>query len=239
MGFIGDWFAHTIEGLPLLLEGTKPTVFYESGGFRISSTVTTTWILMILIIAFVLFITSKLEKVPTTRRQAIAEKITMFIYNFVEGMCGKATPRIYGIIGGIFITILVMNFTGLVPGNTSPTASYSTTLALALFGFIYVQYKKIREQGFGGYLKSYVDPNAFMIIGNITGLVSTPLSLSMRLFGNMFSGKVLDSIVYLSVPILLPIVFLLLSLLSAVIQAYVFALLLTMFISEGLNENDI
>lgn len=169
INIIGNWFKHTIEELPYLLDAGKPIVFYEQGNFRISSVVTTTWIIMIALIIFVFIITSKLERKPTTRRQAIAEKITLFIYNFVESLCGDAGRRFYGIIGGIFITILVMNFMGMVPTYTSPTASYSTTLALALIGFGYVQYRKIREIGVKGYLLSYVDPNAFMIIGNTIG----------------------------------------------------------------------
>lgn len=235
MDIILNYFRGIIEDLPNLLETTKPVVFFQEGNFRISSTVTTTWLVMLLLFIFVIFITSKLEKVPTTRRQAVAEWITMFLYNFVESICGDKAKKYYGTLGGIFISILVMNFMWVIPTFTTPTASYSTTLALALIGYLYVQFAIIREKKILGYLKSYVEPNAFMIIGNLTSIFAIPLSLSMRLFGNMFSGKILDSIVMITLPLLVPIVFSLLSILSGMIQAYVFTLLLTMFTGEGIE----
>lgn len=235
MNIIVNYFKGIIEELPHLLETTKPVIFFQDGDFRISSTVTTTWLVMLLVFVFVMIITSKLEKIPTTRRQAMAEWITMFLYNFVFSICGEKAKKYYGTLGGIFITIFVMNFMWVIPTFTTPTASYSTTLALALIGYLYVQYSIIREKNILKYLKSYVEPNAFMIIGNLTSIVAIPLSLSMRLFGNMFSGKILDSIVMMSIPLLVPIVFSLLSILSGAIQAYVFTLLLTMFTSEGIE----
>ncbi|KAF0091294.1 MAG: F-type H+-transporting ATPase subunit a [Fusobacteria bacterium] len=235
MEIIANYFKGMLEELPHLLDTTKPVVFFQEGYFRISSTVTTTWFIMLMIVIFVLIITSKLEKIPTTRRQSIAEWITMFIYDFVYSICGEKTKKLYGTFGGIFITILVMNFIWVIPIFTTPTASYSTTLALALIGNSYVQFAIIREKNIFGYLKGYFEPNAFMIIGNVIGIFAVPLSLSMRLFGNMFSGKILDSIVMIALPFLVPIVFSLLSILSAIIQAYVFTLLLTMFTGEGIE----
>lgn len=235
MDIILNYFTGIIEELPNLLETTKPVIFFQEGNFRISSTVTTTWLVMIFVFVFVTFITSKLEKVPTTRRQAVAEWITMFIYNFVYSICGEKTKKLYGTFGGIFLTILVMNFMWVIPTFTTPTASYSTTLALALIGYLYVQYSIIREKKILGYLKGYIEPNAFMIIGNLTSIFAIPLSLSMRLFGNMFSSKILDSIVMITLPLLVPIVFSLLSILAGIIQAYVFTLLITMFTGEGIE----
>ncbi len=235
MEIILNYFKGIIEELPNLLETTKPVVFFQDGNFRISSTVTTTWLVMLFVFVFVTFITSKLEKVPTTRRQAVAEWITMFIYNFVYSICGEKTKKLYGTFGGIFITILVMNFMWVIPTFTTPTASYSTTLALALIGYLYVQFSIIREKNIFGYLKGYIEPNAFMIIGNLTSIFAIPLSLSMRLFGNMFSSKILDSIVMITLPLLVPIVFSLLSILAGIIQAYVFTLLITMFTGEGIE----
>jgi F-type H+-transporting ATPase subunit a len=235
MDIVLNYFKGIIEELPNLLETTKPVIFFQEGNFRISSTVTTTWLVMFIIFIFVLVITSKLEKIPTTRRQAIAEGITMFLYNFIYGIIGPKASKFYGILGSFFIVILVMNFMWVIPTFTSPTASYSTTFALAIIGYLYVQYSIIREKKIFRYLKSYVEPNPFMIIGNLTSIVAIPLSLSMRLFGNMFSGKVLDSIVMIAIPFLVPIIFILLSILASAIQAYVFTLLLTMFTSEGIE----
>ncbi len=235
MNIIVDYLKGIIEELPDLLDTTKPIIFYENWNFRISSTITTTWFMMLLLFIFVIIITSKLERISNTRRQAIAEKITLFFYDFVYEVLGEKAKKVYGILGSIFITILLMNFMWVLPTLTTPTASFSTTFALGIIGFLYSQYIIIKEKNIFKYLKGYVEPNAFMLVGNLTSIVARPLSISMRLFGNMFAGKILDSIVMIAIPLLVPIAFNTLSILVGAIQAYVFTLLLTMYISEGLE----
>lgn len=235
MNFIGEHFSNMINELPNLMESTKPVVFFEIGNFKISSIVVTTWLAMILIIIFVLFITSSLEKVSTTKRQVVAEKITLFFYCFTEEALGDLATKIFGILGSIFIIILVMNFMWLIPTLTVPTASFSTTFALTMIGFLYTQGIIIKETNLKNYIMSYGKPNLFMLFGNVMSVLSRPISLSMRLFGNMFAGKILDALVMIFIPLLLPIAFYLLSILAGVIQAYVFTLLLAMYINEGLE----
>lgn len=235
MNFIGEHFSNMINELPNLMESAKPVVFFETGSFRISSIVATTWLAMILIIVFVLFITSSLEKVSTTKRQAVAEKITLFFYHFTEEALGDLAKKIFGILGSIFIIILVMNFMWLIPTLTVPTASFSTTFALAMIGFLYTQGIIIKETNLKNYIMGYGKPNLFMLFGNVMSVLSRPISLSMRLFGNMFAGKILDALVMIFIPMLLPIALYLLSILAGVIQAYVFTLLLAMYINEGLE----
>ena len=235
MGFILDYLNGIIEELPYLLETTKPIVFFEKGDFRISSFVTTTWIAMFLIIAFVLIITSKLEIKPTTRRQAIAEKIVFSFYSFIKEILGDTGRKVYGMLGSFFLIILVFNFMWVIPTFTVPTSSYSTTLALALLAYLYSQMIIIKKVNLKNYIISYGQPNPLMIIGNVLSIIARPLSLSMRLFGNMFAGKILDSLIMMTLPLLVPIAFSLLSILAGVIQAYVFTLLVTMFINEGLE----
>ncbi len=235
MNIIVDYLKGIIEKLPHLLETTKAIVFYQNGSFRISSIIITTWLMMLLLFIFVMIITSKLEKISKTRRQAVAEKITLFFYNFVYEVIGEKSKKVYGILGSVFITILLMNFMWVLPTFTQPTASFSTTAALGIIGFLYSQYIVVKERNIFKYLKGYIEPNAFMLIGNLTEVVARPLSISMRLFGNMFAGKILDSIVMIAIPLLVPIIFSVLSMLTGIIQAYVFTLLLTMYISEGLE----
>lgn len=89
MDVIVNYLKGIIEELPHLLDTTKPTIFYQNGDFRISSTIVTTWIMMLLLFIFVIIITSKLERISKTRRQAIAEKMTMFFYGFVYDVLGE------------------------------------------------------------------------------------------------------------------------------------------------------
>ena len=238
MNFIVEHFTSMTDKLAHLLEANKPIIFYQGDNFRISSVVTTTWLVMILIIVFVLVITSKLEKEPTTKRQAIAEKITLTIHGIVTEALGDVGNKIYGIIGSFLVIILVMNFMWMIPTFTVPTSSYSTTLALALIGYIYTQYVVVKETSLKNYIVSYVQPTPLMLVGNVLEIVSRPLSLSMRLFGNMFAGKILDTLSMIIMPLLFPLVFSLLSILAGVIQAYVFTLLLIMYINSSLSESE-
>ena len=236
MNFIGNWMTHIMEELPHLLELSKPVVFYENEYFRITSVLTTTWLAMLLIIGFVLFITSRLEKKPTSRRQAVAEKIVLFFYGFVEEVLGHKAKKYYSILGSLFIIILVMNLIWLIPTLAAPTISFSTTAALAIIGYGYTQLVIIGATSPFKYLANFAKPNPLMLIGHVIEVFSKPLSLSMRMFGNLFSGRILDTIVLIALPIAVPIVFNVLGILVGAIQAYVFTLLLTMYISEGLEH---
>jgi F-type H+-transporting ATPase subunit a len=121
----------------------------------------------------------------------------------------------------------------LIPGYTPPTGSLSTTAALALCVFVAVPLFGMREQGFLGYLKTYVEPTPIMLPFNIISEVSRTLALAVRLFGNMMSGAMIIAILLTITPFLFPIVMTALGLLTGMVQAYIFSILAAVYIAAA------
>ena len=169
------------------------------------------------------------------------------IVAFVTGILGERGKKHVPFLGTIFIYILLMNWSGLIPLMKSSTASWSTTIALALAVTAYVQWTGIREQGIGHYLKHMAgNPvNLFgmiliplMLVINLTiEFMAVPLSLSLRLFANVSSeDKLLFKFAELNVlfkglPFLLQLFANVLAIVLSVVQAFVFMLLSTVYIS--------
>ncbi len=191
--------------------------------------------------------------VPGPFRNAVEILFEPVYDNIVDLLGPKYGPRYVPFLGSLFIYILAMNLFGIVPLMKSPTSSLNVTFALALTVFVYVQYIAITELGFLGWLhhlagspQSLIEwllvPLAFPI--HVLGEVAKPVSLSARLFGNIFGedmllagfatlGISLMAVLHLSgLPFGLPLhfVFLFLALLSSIVQALVFALLSTVYI---------
>jgi len=186
-----------------------------------------------------------------TRLQAAAELIAEGLDNFVCGIIGPKGRKFTPFIGTLFIYILFMNLFGLIPFMKSSTASWSTTLALSLCVFFYVQYTAIKELGFLGYLDhlagrprgvlafTAVMPLFMLILHIITELIR-PLSLSLRLRGNIWGDELLISLLARFGIKGLPLLFfnMLMGMLAGIIQAAVFCLLTTIYFSLALSRDE-
>ena len=172
----------------------------------------------------------------------------------VGGMMGKHTQRYFPFIMAIFFYILTMNMIGIIPGFKSSTSTLDVTLALALITFLFVQYSGIRNLGLLGYLDHLAgsprDVVGFamlpvMVPVHVLGELVKPVSLSCRLFGNIFGEDTLivvfvgvaalclkASLVALAVPPMLGItaLFMLLQMLTSIVQALIFSLLTTVYL---------
>ena len=160
--------------------------------------------------------------------------------------------------GTLFLYILCMNMLGLVPGMKSPSSSISTTAALAICVFVYVQYTAVRSQGIFGYIDHLLgqprDLIGFILIPimlpiHIIGELARPLSLALRLFGNItgedvliavFVGLGVASLAFLHLPIGLPlqIPFIFLAMITGTIQALVFSLLSIVYFSLVVSHGE-
>jgi len=152
-------------------------------------------------------------------------------------------PRIHlAFIGSFFIFILFCNCIFLIPGIEEPTKDINTTLALGLISFFYVQWNVIAYKGLGAYLYDFIQPFFLMLPLNIMGRCTSILSLSFRLFGNIFGGYVIGTLYgqLIASSILLQIGGLLLgtnlfitffSIFEGIIQAFVFSMLTLTYLS--------
>jgi F-type H+-transporting ATPase subunit a len=121
----------------------------------------------------------------------------------------------------------------VIPGYDPPTASLSTTTALALSVFVAVPFFGIEEQGVRSYLKSYTKPTVIMLPFNIISELSRTLALAIRLFGNMMSGAMIIAILLTITPFIFPIVMTVLGLLTGMVQAYIFSILAAVYIAAA------
>ena len=141
--------------------------------------------------------------------------------------------RFLAFLGTLFLFIAAAALATIVPGYEPPTGSLSTTVALALCVFIAVPLFGIREQGLGGYLKSYIEPPIIMLPFNLLSEASRTLALAVRLFGNMMSGAMIVGILLTITPLFSPVVMTLLGLLTGTVQAYIFSILAAVYLAAA------
>ncbi len=209
-------------------------VYYQWGDFSLNATIVFTWAIMILLAAGSWAITRKLStdvKIP--RWQHILEVIVSGIIDQIRDISGQDPWRYLSFIGTLFIFIATCNLLTVVPGYESPTASLSTTAALAICVFIAVPLYGIKSRGFFNYLKQYFQPTIFMLPFNVMGELSRTLALAVRLFGNIMSGAKIVGILLAVIPFIFPVILQLLGLLTGMIQAYIFPVLAMVYIASA------
>ena len=157
------------------------------------------------------------------------------LLRMMEDVIGKDAIKHLPLIGSLFIYILVSNLMGVIPGLIPPTDNINTNLACALVVFFYYNIMGIRKQGLVKYLKHMAGPIIWLMplmfaIELISHLVR-PISLSVRLFGNITGDHMVLGIFSQLIPLIIPIIFQMLAIFVAFIQAFVFTLLSTVYIA--------
>ena len=212
-------------------------IFWEYGFISLNLTIVTTWVLMILLVVGAWLITRNLKSdIKTTRWQGILEMLVIIIRDQIKEVGLNKPEKYMGFIGTLFLFIVVANLLSIVPWYEPPTASLSTTAALAICVFIAVPVFGVAENGIRGYLKSYLQPNFIMLPFNIISELSRTLALAVRLFGNIMSGGLIVSVLLSIAPFLFPIIMSALGMLTGMIQAYIFAILATVYITAATQE---
>ncbi len=202
-----------------------------------------TWLVMILLTLFGALGTRSLKAVPGPL-QNLAEVTLEAFYGLLDQMIGKQGRQFLPLVGTLGLFILTSNLLGNIPGFQAPTANWNTTVALAVTVFIWYNYAGIRKHGLGNYLRHLCGPIVWlapiMFPIEFIGHLARPISLSVRLFGNIFGEEsvigILLSLAWLVMPyfiwlgIMLP-----LSLFTAAVQTFVF-IMLSMVYSAGAVE---
>jgi len=209
-------------------------IFWQHGFVKLNATIVFTWALMAVLVIGSMLITRRLSKDhERSRWQNLLEIIVTAIVQQIRE-AGLVQPQKYlAFLGTLFLFIAAASLATIVPGYMAPTGSLSTTAALALCVFIAVPLFGIREQGFGGYMKSYLEPTVLMLPFNIIGEISRTLALAVRLFGNMMSGAMIIAVLLAITPFLFPIVMTALGLLTGMVQAYIFSILGAVYLAAA------
>ncbi|MGE5577197.1 MAG: F0F1 ATP synthase subunit A [Syntrophothermus sp.] len=212
------------------------TTVFHIGSIPVSSTVVHTWYIMAFLIIAAFILTRRLRSGAPRGAQNLLEMYVEFIYGLLEPALGKEGRRFLPLVGTLFIFILALNWSGVfIPNFVPPTTDLSTTAAFAVATIITVHALAIREKGLKHYVAHYFQPFWFLFPLNIIEELVRPFSLAVRLFGNIFGGKMVFSIIFILVPFLAPTPIMLLEVLMGAIQAFVFSLLTVTYLS-GLTK---
>jgi F-type H+-transporting ATPase subunit a len=213
-----------------ILEG--PATFYIFG-LLISETVINTWIVMALLIGFALIARRRLEMYPG-KFQNFVELIIESITNLVTSTMGEERKGFAPYMGTLFLFLAVANMSGII-GLRPPTADINLTAALALLTFSAIHYYGLKKKGFG-HIKGLAEPLFLFLPLNIIGELAKPVSLSMRLFGNIFGGAVIMAMIAGAVGIFVPVLpSLYFDLFAGVLQSFIFVMLTMVFITLALE----
>ena len=169
--------------------------------------------------------------------QNFIEMIIELIDNMVKGTLGNNAIRFRNYIGTIFLFILCANLSGLI-GLRAPTADYGVTLPLGIFTFLIIQFQGFKNNGINNFIDLF-KPSPLLFPINLIGEVTTPITLSLRLFANLLSGVIIMGLWYGMIPLVfrfgLPtFLHAYCDLFSGCIQAYVFSMLTMVYVSQKL-----
>lgn len=195
-----------------------------------------TWIVMAFIIGIALLVRRKMEMVPRGW-QNIMEMTVDGLARMVDGNLGKKGRKLVPLIITLFIFILVSNYTGLIPTFRPPTGDLNTPAALALIVFFTIHVVGMMERGVFRYWKHFIEPYPFMLPLNIVEELAKPVSLSLRLFGNIMGKHVVITVLFMLAPFFVPIPMMMFGLFISTIQAFVFTILTIAYLTNVMGEH--
>lgn len=171
----------------------------------------------------------------------VFELLVESIGGLADSVVGHGAAQYVPLLSTFFIFILFCNFMGLLPGFTPPTSDFDITLALGVVSFVAFNYYGFKAQGVG-YLKHFMGPILWlaplMVVLELIGAFVRPVSLGLRLFGNLFGDHLVLEIFTGLTKVVIPVVFYMLGTLVAVIQAFVFTLLSMIYIALAVAHHD-
>ena len=206
------------------------------GGIGVSEAVVVTWIIMAVLVVLCLCLVRNLKVENPGKKQLMLETAVSGLYNFFEEIVGEKGRRYIPYLSTVAIYIGIANLIGLF-GFKPPTKALNVTAALAVMSIILVEYSGIHAKGVKGWVKSFVEPSPIIAPINVMELFIKPLSLCMRLFGNVLGAFVIMELLKIVVPLFVAVVFsCYFDIFDGLIQAYVFVFLTGMYIEEAVEE---
>jgi F-type H+-transporting ATPase subunit a len=208
------------------MEGFLPRVVFTVFGVPIRDTVVATWAMMILLLGAAVII----NRVKPTALEMLVD----FLNDLISGIIGRTAMPFLALLGSLAIFIAAANVIGIVPFLISPTRDLNTPLALSLVVFLSVHYFGIRSKGMARYIKEMASP-IYLFPLELVSQFSRTISLTLRLFGNIFSAELMLVIVFALVPLFLPLPLAGLGIFTGLLQAYIFTTLAAVYIGAGME----
>ena len=212
-------------------------ILWQSGFVKINATIAFTWVVMAVMLLGSWLVTRRLtSSTDVPKGQNMLEVVVDFLRKEIAEVSeGDGPDRYLPFVGTLFLFIAVANLLSIVPGFLPPTASLSTTAALAGAVFLAVPGFAIARRGPRGFLRRYVEPSPIMLPFTVLGDITRSFALAVRLFGNMMSTAKIVAILIVVIPFVFPVLFQALGILIGMIQAYIFAILALVYIASGMS----
>lgn len=205
------------------------------GGIPVNESVVVTWIIMAVLVLACVCLTRNLRVENPGKRQLAVEAIVTSLQNMFGGTLGEEGARYVPYLSTVLIYLGIANAIGLF-GFKPPTKDLTVTAGLALMSIILIEYAGIHKQGVKRWAKSFAEPMPIIAPINILEIFIKPLSLCMRLFGNVLGAFVVMELLKMICPAVLPIPFsLYFDIFDGCIQAYVFVFLTSLFVKEAIE----
>ena len=200
-------------------------------------------VIMLLVAVLIIFIMGlyarTLRKEVPGKAQNFFEVLVGGINNLAVDVMGPEGKPYIPVVFGIGLYVAVSNLMALIPGLIPPTSNMNTTAAPAIFVFLLYNFIGIKKHG-AGYIKHFLGPLVwlapFMIIIEFISHLARPLSLTMRLFGNIAGEDLVVVILFMLVPVIVPLPMFFLMIFTSVLQAFVFMMLTMVYIKGALDE---
>jgi ATP synthase subunit a len=206
------------------------------GGIDVAESTVISWVIMAIIMILTLVLTRNMKVENPGKLQVGVEYVVESLQNIVRGIVGHEGERYVPYLATVLVFLGISNVFA-VTGMKPPTKDLNVSAAVALMSIVLVQIASIRQNRVKGWLKGFTKPIAVVTPINIMELAIRPLSLCMRLFGNVLGAFVVMKLLEHLVPIILPAVFsLYFDFFDGLIQAYVFVFLTGLFIKEAVED---
>lgn len=221
------------------MEGAHSALF-SIGPLEVTTRVVVMWAIIV-VLGFVSWLcTRRLKEVPGPLQNAAEFAVVKLRNLYSDGLNKEALDRYLPVLGTFFIFILACNYSGLLPGAgklfEAPTSSLSVTGGLAVCSLLFTFYAGFRKRGVWGYIKTLMSPLPLFILMlplNLIEQMVRPVSLAMRLYGNILGEETAVEQMGHVLPLVLPVVMQVLSLLFGAIQAIVFTKLVGAYLEEA------
>lgn len=206
------------------------------GGIPVGESVVVTWIIMAALTILSIILVRNLKVENPGRKQLALEASIGFLNDFFTDILGEEGKRYIPYLISTALYIGVANLIGLL-GFKPPTKDLNVTAALALMSVFLIYYSGLHKKGGKGFLKSFAEPMPLVAPINIMEIAIRPVSLCMRLFGNVIGSFVIMELLKTVMPVLLPIPFsLYFDVFDGLIQTYVFVFLTSLFVKEQIED---
>ena len=218
-----------------LMEELNCETVFSIGGIGISESVVVTWIIMVVFVLASVLLTRNLKVEHPGRGQLMLEYAVTWLQGVGKGIVGEEGREYASYLTAILIYLGIANLIGIL-GFKPPTKDMNVTAALAIMSIILIEAAGIRKKGMKRWLKGFTEPVALVTPINVLEIFIKPLSLCMRLFGNVLGAFVIMKLIESILPVGLPVLFsMYFDLFDGLIQAYVFVFLTGLFIKEAVE----